>query len=70
MQSLHFLRKKLKSNHFLLFVKNSFIYDSQIGNWGNRLEINISINISLIKKIYYIKETLKKLIIELKKKRK
>ena len=40
----------------------------KIGNWGNRIEINININISLTK-IYYI-NIAHKLFIELNKKRK
>ena len=44
-----------------------YTYMKKIGNWGNRLEINISINISLTK-IYYINITHKRYLSNLTKK--
>ena len=43
------------------------MYMKKIGNWGNRLEINIIINISYTK-IYYINITHKSYLLNLTKK--
>ena len=50
----------MKKKTYLIYVQGK-----KIGNWGNRLEINISINVFLTKKLLFIKKKKKKkLIIE------